>query len=339
MASIEKRGDGQYRAKIRRNGHNLSKTFERQQDAKDWASMVESEIRRGIFVDRSEIESTTLGEALERYKAEIAPSLKSRVSLCARLNAWLKSPLSKRSLASLKGADFSAFARERLSQGIKPDTIRRDLMVVMAVLAAAKDDWNMPIDSSFMKPVLKKLQQSPGRERRLSKTEETSLLQHASDYSADAHACIVLAIETGMRRSELQALEWSQIDYEAKVIKLRHGETKNAEGRIIPITAKAEHLLKALPRHLSGKVIASYSRADSISQMFTRVCKRAGITDLRFHDLRHETASRLAPYVTLTNLAKIMGWKNVEMAMRYHNPTANDLVSAVRNAESCRLAA
>src|SRR5690606_17595812 len=94
MATITKRGEFQYQAKVRRKGFpTQSKTFERKQDALDWAATIESEIRRGVFLDRSELERTTLGDALTAYMTDIAQSLKSRVSVQSRVNAWLKHPL------------------------------------------------------------------------------------------------------------------------------------------------------------------------------------------------------------------------------------------------------
>ncbi len=81
MATIITRGPYQYQAKVRRNGYPLqSKTFEHKQDALDWAAMIESEMRRGVFVDRTELEHTTLGGILQRYKKEIAPTQKRYVN-------------------------------------------------------------------------------------------------------------------------------------------------------------------------------------------------------------------------------------------------------------------
>ena len=51
--------------------------------------------------------------------------------------------------------------------------------------------------------------------------------------------------------------------------------------------------------------------------------------DLVFHDLRHEAASRLAGKLSAQELCKMMGWKTLQMAMRYYHPTAEDLVKKV----------
>lgn len=339
MATITKRGNFQYCARVRRKGHpHQSKTFERRQDALDWAATVESEMRRGVFVDRSELERTTLKQALERYQEEVAPSLKSFTSLNARLKTWLKHPLAVRTLASLTSTDFVEYRRERL-KSVKPATVRRDLMVIAAVFSSARHEWGLAVDDEILASVFRLLPTGSGRDRRPSYEEIQAILSAASQYSTDAAPIIALAIETGMRRGELAHLHWSQVDFAKSVIRLNAGSTKNDEARVVPMTTEAERVLRSLPRTIDGKVFTSLNRADSISQLFSRVCDRLNITDLRFHDLRHEAASRFAPCMPATTLAKIMGWKSIQMAMRYYNPSDDELVHAVRSAESAMKAA
>jgi len=68
MATIWKRGNLQWQARIRRKGYlDQAKTFETKADAEMWARQVESEMDRGVFVSRAEAEGTTLHEALERF--------------------------------------------------------------------------------------------------------------------------------------------------------------------------------------------------------------------------------------------------------------------------------
>ena len=75
MASITRRGQYQQQAIIRRKGYKTqTRTFETSKDAKIWAATIESEMARGLFIDRSEAERTTLGEVLERYRQEVAPA-------------------------------------------------------------------------------------------------------------------------------------------------------------------------------------------------------------------------------------------------------------------------
>ena len=76
MATIRKRGS-RFHAQIRKNGHRtITKTFTRKADAETWAKQIESEIERGIFVDATPAQQTTLSEALNRYEGDILPTKK-----------------------------------------------------------------------------------------------------------------------------------------------------------------------------------------------------------------------------------------------------------------------
>ncbi|MBU2848119.1 MAG: tyrosine-type recombinase/integrase [Acidiferrobacter sp.] len=68
-------------------------------------------------------------------------------------------------------------------------------------------------------------------------------------------------------------------------------KTKNGEARTVPLSSRAVATLEALPRNLDGRAFGvTY---EGIHQSYVRACRRAGITGLTFHDLRHEATSRL----------------------------------------------
>ena len=80
MATIRKRGNYQWEAQIRKRGFpSQTKTFNTKVEAEAWAKMIESEMARGVWLSRSEAESTTLYEALTRYEKEIVPDKKGAV--------------------------------------------------------------------------------------------------------------------------------------------------------------------------------------------------------------------------------------------------------------------
>lgn len=112
MASITKRGPYQFQAIIRRKGHpSQTKTFDSKKEAEAWAAVIESEMVRGVFIPRTEAERTTLGAALERYLIEVTPSKKGHAQEERRINAWLKHPLARRSLASIATKRLHALPR------------------------------------------------------------------------------------------------------------------------------------------------------------------------------------------------------------------------------------
>jgi len=133
-----------------------------------------------------------------------------------------------------------------------------------------------------------------------------------------------------MRAGEIVGLTWEQIDLSARVIRL--DLTKNGEGRVVPLSEAAEAAIRVIPRPIKGGRLTKFYDSRGLTAAFRRACERVGITGLRFHDLRHEAASRLAPHMPVATLAKVMGWKTIQMAMRYYNPTDAELVAAVRAA-------
>lgn len=327
MASISYRGPHQWQAMVRRKGFPRQiETFETKKDAKDWASTVESEMRRGLFVDRSEAERTTLRELLERYGREVTPTKAGKGPEMSRLKRLIAHPISLKSLVVLRSMDISEYRDERLDEEAASKTVREEMLLLSVVLAYAKSEWSIPVEN-WVTHVRKP---SPGknRERRPSAEEELKLMAACRDCrTVGLDAAVVLAVETGMRRGEIAGLSWTQVDFNAHVVRLT--VTKNGERRVVPLSLKAEDVLRALPRNLDGKVFAFHD-SNGMGAAFSRACARAGIEDLRFHDLRHEAASRFAPRMPATTLAKLMGWKTLQMAMRYYNPRDDELVALVR---------
>ncbi|BCL76677.1 integrase [Jeongeupia sp. HS-3] len=329
MATISKRGPHQYQAQVRRKGFpTQTHTLETKRDAEDWARQIEADMRRGTFVDRSEAEQTTFAELLERYRQEVTPEKRGWCAENSRLRQWQRHPLASRPLATLRSVDFASYRDERL-KSVGPKTVQLELSLISAVFNVAKRDWSIPVENPITH--IRKPKAPKGRERRLEGDEEARLLAAAKAGRTDSlDVCITLAIETGMRRGEIAELTWAQIDLRNHVIRL--SMTKNGDDRIVPLSEVAEAALQSLPRPLHGGRVTKFHDSNGLGAAFRRACERAGIVGLCFHDLRHEAASRLAPTMPQTTLAKVFGWRTLQMAMRYYNPTADELVAAVRAA-------
>lgn len=133
-----------------------------------------------------------------------------------------------------------------------------------------------------------------------------------------------IAIETGMRLSEIYTLEKDQVDLDARTIFL--DKTKNGEKRQVPMTTTIHGVLKEYTESLDTLTLFSFEgkRKDvssRLSQTFSRIFAAADCSDFTFHGLRHEATSRFYERTTLTDLeiAKILGWKSLRMALRYAN--------------------
>ena len=353
MATIRKRGSYQWEVRIRRKGYPVTcKTFENKASAEAWAREIESEMDRGIYVSRSEAESTTLAEALDRYIVEHIPRLSRTNTSGYRAVRLKKRAIASKTLAAIRGKDIADFVREREAEGISGSTIRHDLGLLSKLYNLAIRDWGM---ESLRNPValVTKPKASKGRERRLEAGEEERLLSAVAD--VEMRNIIRLALETAMRRGEIANLSWNDIDLEKKTAVLY--ETKNGETRSIPLSPKALEILRGIQeeQHIQreqrkkegkkqeggekGVVFPSFINRGKITLKMGKACKEAGIKGLRFHDLRHEATSRLFENTDLDmmEIRGITGHKTLQMLVRYtHLRTARlaDRLAGARRQEA-----
>ncbi len=328
---IPRKGPGGKRvwpAHVRRRGYPAQvRTFDTKAEAEAWAGDIESEIRRCTFVSRTEAESTTLAEALNRYQNEIV-DLKHTKGEDAIIRWWAALPLARRPIASVRGKDIAAAIKTKEAEGVGPRTIFAYIVTLSHLFTIARREWGM---ESLGNPTefVRKPRQPNARDRRLVEDEEARLLAAAQAYDSTPHAggnvgpLITWAIETAMRRGEIAAMRWEHLDRKPRVLLIP--ETKNGTPRRVPLSTAALGVLDGLPRRIDGRVWGM--RPDSISQAFERVCKAAGIEGLTFHDLRHEATSRLFEKgLNPMQVAAITGHKTLQMLKRYTHLRAEDLV-------------
>lgn len=335
MATIRKKGDFQWHVQIRKKGFNpVTKTFNTRIEAENWAKITESEMVRGVFTDRSEAEATTLLEALDRYEREVSILKDGYEQEKYRIGIWRADSLAKRSLASLRSADFAKWRDNRLKQSAA-STVRKDLAVISHLFTIAIKEWGLAVTNPIKNITLPKEDNS--RERRLEGDEEVRLITALSDSGAGKRSnhwmqpLVQIAIETGARQSELLSLKWEDVDLVKSFARIRGQErmdgksrTKNGDKyRDVPLSSRARTVLAAMPRSMGGSVFPT--TVSAVKQAFVRACERAGIMDFHFHDLRHEATSRLAEKLAMHELMKVTGHKDTRMLARYYHPRAEDL--------------
>lgn len=342
MATISKRGDLQWQAKIRRNGQApQSKTFNTKSDAEIWARTIESEMDRGVFVSRVEAENTTMATALDRYAKEVTPLKKGAARELDRINRWKSNPLSHRYLATIRGSDLAKFRDDWRAAGKAENTIRLELALLSQLFETARKEWGM---ESLGNPVrnIKAPAGSKQRDRRLQDEEEEYLLTAlAKGRNPAACGIVEFALETAMRQSEILGLTWESVDIKQRTAFLK--DTKNGESRRVPMSTKALALLNTLPRPLKGGRIFRMTQ-DGLIRAFARACaagrieyeanslgvsiepNKSFLADLRFHDLRHEATTRFFERgLDIMEVAAITGHKTLAMLKRYTHLRAEDL--------------
>lgn len=321
MATIRKRGD-RYHVQVRRKGFApRTASFSTKREAAAWGRMVEAGIDIGLPDARESLRSVSVRDLLKRYRDEVSPYKRGGTKESYRLKLLEEDSLASLSLARLSPRFMADFRDRKLSAGLSPSTVSRDLSLFSAVFTHARREWEYP----FSNPVsdIRKPRPAPGRERRLMQGEEEALYRACQDLPGTAwmEQVIRIALATAMRRGEILALRWDDVDTERAVARLRM--TKNGSSRLVPLSPAALAVLEGLPR--VDERVFPYS-GNRVNLAWQRVRLRAGLAgkDLHFHDLRHEAASRLAERgdLELLEVAAVTGHKDLRMLQRYTHLSA-----------------
>ena len=344
-----RRQEFKYKALVRLTGWpTTSKTFRLKKDAEDWARRTEDEMVRGVFIQRAPAERMTLSSALDRYASEVTPTKKasSRVSELRRI-VTLKQLLGSYSMAALSSDLVAEFRDRRLAGDVDPktgqrrpraaNTIRLELALLSHVFTVAIKEWRLGL---IYNPVqnIRKPAPGPGRNRRLSRDEEARLLARVDGHSNPMLRWIVrIALETGMRSSEITSLRRNQVDTQRRIVRLL--ETKNTSPRTVPLTVTAAALFEEVLRHPVRPIDTDLlffgepgrdgiRRSYEFNKVWATLKAEVDIKDFRFHDLRHEAVSRFVESgLGDQEVAAISGHKSMQMLKRYTHLRAEDLVS------------
>ena len=196
-------------------------------------------------------------------------------------------------------------------------------------------DWGLVPEGSNNPCRFVVMYKEPPRERFLTEEEFRRLGRVLGEVEAEgaipaqAAAALRLLMLTGCRRGEILTLRWEEVDLEAG--ELRLGDSKTG-ARTIPLSPEAVRVLASLPR-VAGNPwvvpgIAAGTRMSDISPSWQVVRARAGLEDVRLHDLRHSFASRaLALGESLPMIGKLLGHARIETTARYAH-LARDSVDA-----------
>ncbi|MEN5105576.1 site-specific integrase [Brucella anthropi] len=321
MATTRKR-NGKYQVQVRREGsQSISKTFLKLDDAKTWARLMEVEADQiGLPVDPKILAKTKVRTILERYRDEVIVKKRGREIETLIIKAILRQSWCDRSLAQIDSATFSKYRDMRL-QTVKPCTVKRELGILQHAFDIAVREWSVPLRANPLKPIAKPMV-SNRRDRRLREGELDQLLKAAGKTRNPFLLPIVrFALETGMRRGEILALRFRDVDIECCMAIIRM--SKNGHARTIPLSTLAVAILETSIAVMDDEAKASNEHIFPITALalrlaWDRLTKRAKIDDLHFHDLRHEAISRFFEKgLTVPEVASISGHRDIRMLLRY----------------------
>jgi integrase len=321
MAAFRKRKD-KWHVQIRKLGTApLTKTFTHKKDAQQWANEIEQKIDQGLILELSHPDYQTLSQILDRYKNEITITKRGGHIEAYRLAKIMRDPIAQIKLSQLSSMHLANY-RDRRLKDVSACSVVKEMTLISLSVEIARKEWGVPMRSNAVHDV-KKPQPKRGRDRRLSSEEHTLLLRSCSESNNNwLTPIIIIAIETGMRRGELLRLTWVDVDLDLRVAHL--DMTKNGSKRDVLLSSEAITLLRSLPHDISGNVFPITFA--SLRGLWNRACKSAGVTDLHFHDLRHEATIRFFEKgLNVIEVATITGHKDLRMLQRYTHLRAEDL--------------
>ncbi|MFH0739148.1 MAG: site-specific integrase, partial [Candidatus Omnitrophota bacterium] len=213
-------------------------------------------------------------------------------------------------ITHLMGGKFKIERRKEVSAG----TVNRGLALLKSMFNRAIE-WGKFNGINPVKAV-KLFPENNARLRFLEKEEIPLFIKNCSE---NLRPIVIIALHTGMRKSEILNLKWHDIDFKRDIIHLY--QTKNGEKREAPMNAIVKSTLIKVKKNPDSPYVFPNEFGKTFSNLrksFFTALKKSGITDFRFHDLRHTFASQLVMAgVDLNTARELLGHKSLEMTLRY----------------------
>lgn len=234
---------------------------------------------------------------------------------------WLDAHLSGKHLDTINRAMIDRITDAKLAEGVSNASVNRVLEVLRAILRKCVNEWEW-LDRA---PQVRMLKEPTRRIRFLTREEAQRLLAELPEHLADMAA---FSLATGLRRSNVTGLQWSQVDVVKRLAWIHPDQAKARKAIPVPLNAEAVLLIRKLigkhPTHVfsyHGHPILQVS-----TKAWYKALERAGIEDFRWHDLRHTWASwHVQGGTPLFALQELGGWESPEMVRRYAHLAADHL--------------
>ena len=337
ITKIQRQSGVRYKVLIKaRDGRVLKcKTFSTKSNARQWAKRIEGD-RELMQVFGMKGSRMTLRECADEFLKD------SETKTSPSHVRWWRSQLGDRKLADITTTDIktllNAYAGGKAMRGDgvdkngkpkvttinrtrSPATVNRMKAALSALLKFAVGEEYIADNPARKIPNRK---ENNERKRYLgdehhAKDELDRLLAACKQSEwPKLHLLVILAISTGARRGELLGLSWMDIDFQRKTASLH--DTKNSDSRLLPLPTPAiTELMKF--RKTSGLLFPGLRKPKhpfNPHKVWNKALEEAGISDFRFHDLRHTAASYLVMAgATLHECAEVLGHRSIQTTKRY----------------------
>ena len=212
----------------------------------------------------------------------------------------------------------------RTGRAMEAGTVNRHLTVLKSALTYAEDNG---AHLRFNPKKIRFLDENNERDRVCTPAEYALLVAAAP---GDLSLIIAIAYRLPLRLGEIGALEWAQVDFAAKRIKLRPTEGgRKPKPRVVRLSPAVVDALKAVPRNLDGRLFST--KTGTLSSQFSKLAKKLNIDDLHLHDFRHTAITNLRRAgVDIFTVKRISGHKTLKMLERYNTIDEADIEKAVQ---------
>lgn len=283
-----------------------------------------------------------------------------QATINALATVWAE--LYDRELRGVSAFDVERVKSARLKAGRAPATVNRDLDRIRSVFSRAVE-WDF-LQAHPLKSVKRKKGADYSRTRYLTAEEEGRLRAAMSQREAERRAhresgnawckerggdgrpmwpadgftdhlmpLVLVALNTGLRRGELLALEWRSVNLPGKLLTVEAGNAKSSKARHLPLNAEASDVLERWRKQSTGKLVfpgAEGERMGHVNTSWDSLTTAAKLSDFRFHDLRHDFASKLVMAgVDLNTVRELLGHADLKMTLRYAHLAPEKLAAAV----------
>jgi integrase len=347
MATFTQLPSGRWRVQVRRGGAYKAATFDRKRDAEDWGREIESQAKlvavKGFAPPPAD---ATLADLIARYQdLHARDPRKTKLATLLRLRS---DPLGKVRLRSLSALHFRDFADRRQAEGAGGVTIAGDLSTISAVLKWARHARRLDLPVELATDARRDLPyrglktRSTERDREPTDAELSRLYAHWENdrQRIPMEMLCRFALATAMRQDEICRIEIEDVNHIGRTVVIRdRKDPREREGndQTVPLLQEAWDLIQPLLSERSSGKVFPY-RTGSVSTAFTRACKKVGIKDLHFHDLRHRaTADLFRRGLDIPRVALMTGHKTWTQLKRYTNIQPADVHEAIAKATGSKV--
>lgn len=222
-------------------------------------------------------------------------------------------------LSEINTGQIKNYQSKRISDGVKPATVNRELSCLKNLFNEAKRSNKFFGDNPVSS--IKYLDENNEKTRVLSLDEENLLINHCPDH---IRPIVRTAIYTGMRKMELLSLKWSNVDLDNQLITVEATNSKSKKIKYIPLSdelsleLKKQKLITGFQDYVFLTPSGGNYKGSDCMNSFVRACKNANLNDVTFHTLRHTFGSRgVETTGNIVAVGKILGHADLKTTMRY----------------------